>query len=221
MKKLIFLLTVLCFLFQSNTIVAQSDSGIAKGLSNSLSADIENVSRKDAEKVWKNLVKQYDGKTKKGKNDEWYTEKVKVPKIGEEGSVKMYMSIKEKDRLARTTFLVSKDGEFINFSDNPSEAEEVEGIFQNFIYELKKKSFENETKDEENNLKDLNKDLEKLEKNNKKYHEEIEKCKKKIAEMESKIAKNEDEQITKKEEVAIQKEVVEKVLQKASKHRKS
>lgn len=221
MRNLILLLTLICFLFQSNTIVAQLDSGIKKGLSNSLSADIENVSRKDAERVWKNIVKQYDGKTKKGKNDEWYTEKVKVPQIGEEGTVKMYMSIKEKDRLARTTFLVSKNGDFINFGDNPSEAEEVELIFQSFIYELKKKSFENETKDEEKNLKSLNKDLEKLEKDNKKYHEEIEKCKKKIAEMESKIAKNEDDQMTKKEEVTMQKEVVEEVIKKANKHRKS
>lgn len=219
MRSIILLVTTLCFLFQSQSSQAQSDTATAKGLSNSLSADVENVSRKDAEKIWKNLIKQYDGKTKKGKNNEWYTERVTAPKIGEAGSVKMFMSINEKDRLARTTFLVSKDGEFINHENNPSAAEEVESIFQEFLYELKLKSFENESKMEEKTLKNLTKDLEKLEKDNRKYHEEIEKCKKKIAEMESKIAKNEDDQITKNEEVEAQKEQVEKVLEKMSKHK--
>jgi|GEM_PF-4185480 len=220
MKKVILLATIFCFTLQSNFTNAQSDTATAKGLSNSLSIEVNNVSRKDAEKVWKNLIKRYDGKTKKGKNNEWYTEKINAPKIGPEGSVKMFMSINEKDRQARTTFLVSKDGEFINYSNNPSEAEEVESIFQDFVYDLKKKSFENETKKEENNLKDLNKDLEKLEKNNKKYHEEIEKCKKKIAEMEAKITKNEEDQITKKDEVAEQKNQVDKVLKKLSTHKR-
>lgn len=219
MKKVIFLAIVFFFLVQPNFTIAQSDVATPKGISNSLSIDVDNVSRKDAEKIWKNLIKRYDGKTKKGKNNEWYTEKVSVPKIGPEGSVKMFMSINEKDKLARTTFLVSKDGEFINHSNNPSEAEEVESIFQDFVYNLKKKSYENEVEMEEKSLKNLNKDLEKLEKNNKKYHEEIEKCKKKIAEMESKIAKNEDDQETKKEEVAAQKEQVEKVLDKMSNHK--
>lgn len=219
MRKIIFLATVGCFLFQSQLTQAQSDTAIAKGLSKSLSADVENVSRKDAERIWKDLVKQYGGKTKKGKNNEWYTEKVSAPKIGEAGTVKMFMSINEKDRLARTTFLVSKDGEFINHETNPSAAEEVESVFHEFLYGLKKKSYENETKMEEKTLKNLNKDLGKLEKDNKKYHEEIEKCKKKIAEMESKIAKNEDDQIAKKEEVEIQKEQVDKVLQKLSNYK--
>jgi len=220
MKKFILFAAFLCFALQPNLINAQSDTGTAKGISNSLSIDIENVSRKDAEKVWKNLIKQFDGKTKKGKNNEWYTEKVSAPRIGPEGTVKMFMTINEKDKVARTTFLVSKDGEFVNYSDSPDEAEEVEKIFQDYVYELKKKSFENESEKEEDNLKDLNKDLEKLEKNNKKYHEEIEKCKKKIAEMENKIAKNEDDQVTKKEEVAAQKTTVEKVLEKLSSHRR-
>jgi len=220
MKKLILLAAVFCFALQANFINAQSDTGTPKGISNSLSIDVENVSRKDAEKVWKNLIKRYDGKTKKGKNNEWYTEKVNVPNLGSEGSIKMFMTINEKDRKAKTTFLVSKDGEFINFSNNPDEAEEVEGIFQDYVYDLKKKSFENESKKEEKNLKDLNKDLEKLEKNNRKYHEEIEKCKKKIAEMESDITKNEDDQVNKKAEVAEQKTKVEKVLQKLSSHKR-
>lgn len=220
MKKVILLAAIFCFTLQTNFTIAQSDSGTAKGIRNSLSIDVDNLSRKDAEKIWKNLIKKYDGKTKKGKNNEWYTEKVSAPKLGPDGSIKMFMTINEKDRLASTTFLVSKDGEYINFNDNPDEAEEVESLFQDFVYDLKKKSYENETKKEENNLKDLNKDLEKLEKNNKKYHEEIEKCKKKIAEMESKIAKNEDDQITKKEEVAAQKGQVEKVLKKLSTHRR-
>lgn len=220
MKKILLLAAIFSFSLQVNFINAQSDTGIAKGVSNSLSIDIENVSRKDAEKIWKNLIKRYDGKTKKGKNNEWYTEKVNAPKIGPEGSVKMFMTINEKDKLARTTFLVSKDGDFINYSNNPSEAEEVESIFQDFVYDMKKKSFENESKMEEDNLKDLNKDLEKLEKENKKYHEEIEKSKKKIAEMESKITKNEEDQITKQEEVADQKAQVEKVLKKLGTHKK-
>lgn len=220
MKKTLLLAMIVCFTLQAQFIAAQTDTATAKGISNSLSIEVDNVSRKDAEKIWKNLIKRYDGKTKKGKNNEWYTEKINAPKIGPQGSVKMFMSINEKDRKARTTFLVSKDGEFINYNNNPTEAEEVESIFQDYVYDLKKKSYDNETKKEENNLKDLNKDLEKLEKNNKKYHEEIEKCKKKIAEMESKIIKNEEDQITKKEEVAAQKVQVEKVLKKISTHKR-
>lgn len=220
MKKALSYMTVCCFLLQSNFSFAQNDSGVSKALSNSLSTTTENVSRKDAEKIWKNLVKQYDGKTKKGKNNSWYTEKVSIPKIGESGTVKMFMTIDEKDKMAKTTFLVSKDGEYINYADNPSEAEVVESIYRDFIYELKKKSYDNETKIEENNLKDLNKDLSKLEKNNKKYHEEIEKCKKKIAEMEGKITQNLEDQESKKGEIADQKVVVEKVLDKISTHEK-
>lgn len=220
MKNLILLSSIFCFVLQSNYSIAQSETGTPKGLSNSLSIQVENVSRKEAEKVWKNLVKQYDGKTKKGKNNEWYTEKVSVPQIGTDGSVKMFMSIHEEDKVARTTFLVSNNGEFVNFESDPDGAQEVESIFQDFVYDLKKKSFENETENEENNLKDLNKDLEKLEKDNKKYHEEIEKCKKKIAEMESKITKNEEDQVVKNEEVANQKAVVEEVLKKVSTHKK-
>lgn len=220
MKNFILFAAVICFALQSNYVSAQSETGTAKGISNSLSIAVEHVSRKDAEKVWKNLIKKFDGKTKKGKDNEWYTEKVSAPRLGPEGTVKMFMTINEKDRTARTTFLVSKDGEYINYSNNPDEAEEVESIFQDYVYELKKKSFENESKEEENDLKDLNKDLEKLEKNNRKYHEEIEKAKKKIAEMESEIAKNEDDQVIKKEEVELQRSTVEKVLKKLSNHRR-
>lgn len=220
MNKLVLIVAVFCFTLQANFISAQSDNGTPKGISNSLSIDVDNLSRKDAEKVWKNLIKKYNGKTKKGKNNEWYTEKVNVPQLGSPGTIKMFMTINEKDRLARATFQVSKDGEYINFRDSPADADEVESIFQDYVYDLKKKSFENETKKEENNLKDLNKDLEKLEKNNKKYHEEIEKCKKKIAEMESNIAKNEDDQVNKKEEVAAQRAVLEKVLSKVSNHKR-
>ena len=220
MKKVILLAAVFCFALQSNFISAQSDEPMEKGISNSLSLDVEHLSRKDAEKVWKNIIKQYDGKTKKGKNNEWYTEKVNVPQLGSEGSIKMFMTINEKDRVASTTFRVSKDGEFITYSNDPEAAKQVEGIFQHFAYDLKKKSFENENKYEEGVLKDLNKDQEKLQKDNRKYHEEIEKAKKKIAEMEAKIAENEDAQIFKKEEIAAQKTTVEGVLKKISTHRK-
>jgi len=220
MKKALLLMTVCCFLLQSQISNAQNDTATSKGLNNSLSTETENVSRKDAERVWKNLVKRYDGKTKKGKNNSWYTEKVSIPQLGEAGSVKLFMTINEENGVAKTIFLVSKDGEFINYENNPSEAEEVESIYREFIYELKKKSYTNESEQEEDNLKDLNKDLEKLEKNNRKYHEEIEKCKRKIAEMESKITKNMDEQEVKKEEIANQKIVVEKVLEKLSTHKK-
>lgn len=213
-------MTLCCFVLQPNFLVAQEDIATAKGISNSLSTEVENVSRKDTEKIWKNLIKKYDGKTKKGKNNSWYTEKVSAPQIGESGTVKMYMKIDEKDRVATTTFLVSKDGEYINHADNPSEAEEVEAIYREFIYELKKKSYANESKNEEDDLRDLNKDLEKLEKNNKKYHEEIVKAKKKIAEMESKITQNLEDQEAKKVEIAEQKAQVEKVLEKISAHKK-
>lgn len=212
-------MTAVFFLLQPNSISAQEDIATSKALSNSLSTEVENVSRRDTEKIWKNLIKKYDGKTKKGKNNSWYTENVSVPKIGGEGTVKMFMKIDEKDDVATTTFLVSKDGEYINYADNPEEAEEVESIYREFIYELKKKSFTNESENEENNLKDLNKGLEKLVKNNKKYHEEIEKCKKKIAEMEGKITQNLDEQETKKEEITAQKAQVDKVLEKLSSHK--
>lgn len=219
MKKALLLMTVCCFLLQSQLSYAQDDSSLPKGINNSLSTEVENVSRKDTEKIWKNLIKKYDGKTKKGKNNSWYTEKVNAPQIGSEGSVKMFMTINEKDRVAKTIFTVSKDGEFINYDNDPEGAGEVEKIYREFIYELKKKSFANESDDEEDNLKDLNKDLEKLEKDNKKYHEEIEKCKKKIAEMESKITKNQDDQEMKKEEIENQKNTVEAVHSKISNHK--
>jgi len=220
MKKLILLLAVFCFALQSNFINAQSDSGTTKGISNSLTVEVDHVSRRDAEKIWKNLVKQYDGKTKKGNNNEWYTENVKVPTIGPKGTVKMFMTINEKDRVARTTFMVSKDGEFINHNTDPVGTKEAEDIFQDYVYELKKESYENESNEEEDNLKDLNKDLKNLEKDNKKYHEEIEKCKKKIAEMEAKITENLDDQEKKNIEVDKQKRVVENVLSKISSHKR-
>ena len=220
MKKVLLLAAVFCFTLQSNFSLAQSDPGTPKGISNSLSIDIQHVSKRDTEKAWKDMIKKYDGKTKKGKNNEWYTEEVDVPKLGPEGTIKMFMTINEKDRVASTTFRVSRDGEFINHNDDPEGARIVESMFQDFVYEMKKESLENETEVEEKQLKDLNKDLEKLEKNNRKYHEEIEKCKKKIAEMESNILKNEDDQISKKEEIAAQKETVENVLSKVSKHRR-
>jgi len=220
MKKIILLTAVFCFTLQLNFINAQSDSGTTKGISNSLTIEVDHVSRRDAEKIWKDLVKQYDGKTKKGDNNQWYTENVKAPRLGSDGSIKMFMTINEKDRVARTTFMVSKNDEFINYNNDPEGTKEVENIFQDYVYELKKESFENESNEEEDNLKDLNKDLEKLEKDNKKYHEEIEKSKKKIAEMESKITENLDDQDKKKAEVDQQKKVVEKVLSKISSHKR-
>lgn len=219
MKKALLLMAVCCFVLQSQLSLAQNDSGLPKGINNSLSTEVENVSRKDAERIWKDLVKKFDGKTKKGKNNAWYTEKVDVPQLGSEGSVKMFMTINEKDKVAKTIFTVSKDGEFINYDNSPEEAQEVEKIYREYVYELKKKSYANESKNEEDELKDLNKDLEKLEKDNKKYHDEIEKCKKKIAEMESKITRNLDDQEMKKEEIVKQKSTVEAVHDKISSHK--
>lgn len=213
MKKTIFLSLFLAFCFSASLCVAQEE-GTAKGANNALSMDIYGANKKDAEKIWKNMVKQFDGKTKKGDNNEWYTKEISLPQIGPAGTVKMYMKIEEKDEMIRSIFLVTKDGEFVNSADYADEAEEVEKLFQSYIGELKEKTAEADVERQEDSLKKMSKDLSKLEKNNAKYHKEIEKCRKKIEEMENKIAQNEDEQATKKEEIEAQKLNVEKVIAK-------
>ena len=175
--------------------------------------DIDGADEDMTEDVWKEFMKDYDGKTKRNKKArEYYMMATRIPLISGAKNVDVYIKFDERVNMTTATMWVDLGEGFVNSDEYPSEAQGAQDFMREFYLAVKKEAIQKEMKDQEKVLNKMEKEMRKLEKKNTGYHNNIEKAKKKIEEAEKNIEQNlrdqEDQRIT----IEQQQKVIEEII---------
>ena len=194
--------------------VKEQETTMSLGNKYSYYVEIDGLSKKDAEKAWKEYVQSF-GKLKYNKKaKEYYLNGAKVPMINGTKTVDLYTRIDEGKGQATVYTWVDLGGAFANPQDHAQASDGSRTFMNDFWIYGRKIAVSNELASEEKVQKDLEKDLSKLEGKNQDLHEEIEKLKEKIRQAEADIEQNLRDQDDKKVSIAQQRKKVEKVVDK-------
>lgn len=232
MKTLSFLLTSLLFLFAKNSFsqdslllrsqVFESEEAMVNGTQSALVVTLETNDAKLADKVWKNMMKDYGGKTKGvkgGKED--LTTGAEIVGINGVNAINIY---------SRSSTAVGGNVEMIVWFDLGEEYlsasrrgqyQEAEKLLLKYALECKKEQTQNELSDAEKKLKSLENEQDKLKRLNNGYHKDIEEAERKIEQAKENIVKNEEQQADTSQKIGLQKELVEEIKRRLSELRKS
>ena len=216
MKNLFSIAMISLFTFGTiyGQFVKEQETTMSLGNKYSYYVEIDGLSKKDAEKAWKEYVQSF-GKLKYNKKaKEYYLNGAKVPMINGTKTVDLYTRIDEGKGQATVYTWVDLGGAFANPQDHAQAADGSRTFMNDFWIYGRKIAVSNELANEEKVQKDLEKDLSKLEGKNQDLHEEIEKLKEKIRQAEADIEQNLRDQDDKKVSIAQQRKKVEKVVDK-------
>jgi len=173
------LLFSLSILIANFAQVTEESKSMKLGEHNALVIKVDNASKKIAEKVWKDMMKKYRGKTKKKRKEVQTTiEKVRLSAITGQESATVYSQIEEEE--ASTS--------------NPEGYAAAEKLLEDYALEVRIAVVDEEFKSKERILESYQRDLQKLKKNNEDYHNTIKKSEKAIADSEEGLVANEENQ---------------------------
>lgn len=228
MKKLLFLMLAIGFYAsasaqdepkakqESLSHAANVTEGVQSmnlGLQNAFTAVLPDTDEKTVNKMWKELMKDYDGKTKSVKKaDESLTENVRISAISGSGSISVYSLVKKDDEdVVLTVWFDMGNGAFLNSRDYASTSREAEALLKKFSVDVKREMVKRELEDQEKELKKFETQLERLAKQKESLERDIENYKNKIKEAENNIEKNISEQKDAQKMIEDQKNAVQEV----------
>ena len=209
MKKLLFttLLLIGCFAFTFGQI-EEAKKPMSMGVETAYNIVIPGAKAKDVEKIWKDYIKKYRGKTKKSrKTGETLTDDATIPELSA-NSIDVYVKTNEVNGEVLFSVWFDVGGGFLSSETHPDKTSSAQKIVLLFAIEVSKHMTQDELKGEQKTLGKLEKELQKLEKQNLKLHEDIEAFKQKIMEAEAAIEQNKLDQENKKIEITNQTEKV-------------
>lgn len=211
-----FWILIFCFFSLSGfSQITELEKSMSVGLYNSLVLELPDTKRKFAENIWKNYLKQYDGKTKKNKKaKEYFTDNATLPGIGSE--IDVFSNVAEQGDATEVTIWVDLGEDYLNSYSHPERYVEAEKFLMRFALEVTREKIRIELEEEEKRLTKLKKSLKKLERANSNYHRDIRNAEEKITKAKSNIEKNEIEQEQTKSSIELQLEAVEKIKKRLS-----
>lgn len=213
MKKYLLIILLGISLKGFSQEIVEQETTMSKGLHNGFYMEIPGADKKQAEKIWKDYLKDYAKKVK-DKKGEYYTEEASVPLINGSGELTIYAEVREGRELATIYTWVDLGGAFLNSVDHPTQYEGMAQFMEDYFVLVRRDVVKNELEKAEDVLKDINKELEKLQDKNKDYHKEIEEAQEKIRKAEDNITKNLKEQDDVRILIEKQRRVVEKIIDK-------
>lgn len=164
---------------------------MSEGAQSGFSVLLPNTNKKTVQKLWKELMKDYDSKPKKVKKTESVAAGARIASISGAGEIDVYSQLDEQgDDVAMTVWFDMGDGKWLNSRDYPNSYEDAERLIEKFGIKVKKTGVEQELESEEKYLKKTENELEKLVKKKEKLEKDIENYKKKIEKAEEDIEKN-------------------------------
>lgn len=188
--------------------IEEEMKSMSLGSHNSIVLSMPDYDNKFANKVWRDYIKSFKGKTKKVKRSkEYFTDDARIMGVST-NTVDMYWIINSAGNGSTLTLWTDLGGAFLNSEEHANEYEAMAIMLTGFEKQLNVENIKLELKDEESELQELEKKLARLEKLNDKYHKEIEDWKRKIIENEEKIEINIQDQNTMRMAIDKQKESV-------------
>ncbi|GAB4253441.1 MAG: hypothetical protein Kow0027_18830 [Saprospiraceae bacterium] len=220
MKNFLFPLVILLVALASNSVKAQvsmSDEEMSQGMQPAFIVEVAVDDSKLVENVWKDMMKDYGGKTKrvKGGSGEQVTTGADIAAINAGQPFEIFSKTeKSKDGVVihKVWFKVGED--FVDKYDNREAYDEALKLLEKFALECKIAQTNEELAKAEKKLKQLENDLDRLKRQNDGYHRDIENYEKKIEQAKENIAKNEKQQQEAEENLKLQKEILEGIRQK-------
>ena len=175
--------------------VHEGERELIDGASNALTVDLPEIKSRTAEKIWKDYIEKFGGKTKKNRDMKGYlTESTEIYAIGGLQKMNVYARVEEEhDRVALSAWFDTPKGMLRSNADAKAYAAAVQ-FLQDYALEVKIAQVEEELEDEEKALKNLERDMDRLKRDNEGYHKDIEDAKEQIKKAEDNIVNNEKEQ---------------------------
>lgn len=176
--------------------VYEGEHDFIDGSSNALTVDLPEIKSRTAEKIWKDYIDKFGGKTKKNRDMKGYmTERTEIYPIGGLQKMNVYARVEEDhDRVTLTAWFETPKGMLRSDTDSKAYTAAVQ-FLQDYALQVKIAQVEEDLADEEKVLKDFIRDMDRLKKDNDGYHKDIEDAKDKIKKAENNIVDNEKEQV--------------------------
>ncbi len=161
------LLIACCFLIGTLTLNAQiteETKTMSQGVQNALVLELPNTDDKFIDKLWKKHLKSFKGgKTKKNKKEnELFTDNIKIPEIGGANAVDLYSRIAENGDYVYLTLWTDLGDAFLSSAEHPDRYVEGEKLLMRFALEVTKEKIKIEINKEENKLRAFEKTLNKF-----------------------------------------------------------
>lgn len=196
--------------------VYESEEPMSAGTQNALVVVLEVTSTKLAEKVWKDFVKDYGGKTKKVKGDENLSSGVEIVGINGVTPISLYSrAATNADGNVELIAWFNLGDEYLS-SSRKAQYNEAESVLLKFAHAAKVESTQEEMEAAEKKLKSFENEMDKLKRQNSGYHKDIEEAEKKIEVAKENIVKNEEQQADATQKIDLQKQLVEEIKRRLS-----
>lgn len=194
--------------FGQNVSIDEAPRSMSKGTFASYMIRLPDVSQKEAEKAWLDLMKEYKNKkTKKNKSKEWYASAARIPSLSDE-PVQVYAQIDEQGNETIITTWFELENGFVGSDRNVDKSLYAKALLSDFAASTSKSHANMLLDEEEKQLKRLEKDLDKLKKDNEDYHKKIREAEELIQKMKKNIQINESDQVKKASEIEFQRKAV-------------
>jgi hypothetical protein len=197
--------------------VYESEENMVAGTNNALIVTLEVTSEKLVEKVWKDFMKDYGGKTKGAKGGkENVTTEASIVGIGGVNNLTIYSrTATNVDGYIELMTWFDLGDEYLS-SSRKSNYQEAEEMLLKFAHEVKTEGTKQELEEAQKKLKSFEKEMDKLKRQNADYHQDIAEAEKKIEIAKENIVKNEEQQADSTQKIDLQTQLVEEIQRRLS-----
>jgi len=210
MNRLFFLFT--CFI--PGLMIAQVSEGgkpMTQGTNNALTVTLNGISVSDAEKIWKNYIGPFDGKSKYNKKaNELFVDNASIASVSP-NTIDLYSKAEKVGNDVNFSVWFDLGGAYLSSIAHPDRYPAAVEVMKGYLREISRFKTNEQLKEEEKKLDKLNSSLKDLTRDKEGYEKDIKKAEDKITESKSKIDQNIKDQAAKQAEIDAQRSVIDKV----------
>lgn len=196
--------------------VTETEAKMVNGPNTALMIVLEVTDAKLVDKVWKDFMKDYGGKTKRAKGGKENLTVVEVVGINGVNPLNIYSrSETGVDGYVEHFVWFDLGSEYLS-SDRRAQYNEAEKMLMKFAHTCKMEGTRIELAEANKKLKSLENEQGKLVRLNSNYHKEIADAEKRIEQAKENIIKNEEQQTDTEQKIQLQKELVEEINRRLS-----
>lgn len=175
--------------------VYESSRDFISGTANALVIELPGVSEKMAEKVWKDYLDRFSGKTKRMKEIKGYaTQAIELYPVAGYEKINLYARMEDNRTRTAVTIWFEKPSGMLRSADDAKGYKEAVQFLQDYGQQVHIAQVEEELAEEEKHLKQQERELDRLKRELANHQREIEQARERIARAENQIVENEKQQ---------------------------